>query len=93
MQNVRDYISVKLHTTEDDALKAVSNHTFKNIIILDENLVQTNHSTPSVFHNKPIAIGVAILELVNNIQDSYFFLNLYNVKHLINLLCISSLNT
>jgi hypothetical protein len=65
MQNVRDYISVKLHSTEESALKAVSKHTFKNQIILDENLIQTNHSIHTVFHNKLIAIGVTILELVN----------------------------
>jgi hypothetical protein len=65
MQNVPDYIIVKLHSTEESALKAVSKHTFKNQIILDENLIQTNHSFPTVFHNKPIAIGVTILELVN----------------------------
>ena len=64
MQNVRDYISVKLHSTEESALKAVSSHTFKNQVILDENLIQTNHSIPTVLHNKPIAIGVSILELV-----------------------------
>ena len=66
LQNVRDYISAKLHTTEESALKAVSSHTFKNQVILDENLIQTNHSIPEIFHNKPIAIGVTILELVNN---------------------------
>lgn len=65
MQNVRDYIAVKLHTTLESAEKAVSCHTFKNQIILDENLVQTNHSIPIVFHNKPISLGVTILELVN----------------------------
>jgi hypothetical protein len=64
MQNVRDYISVKLHNNEDSALKAVSCHTFKSQVILDENLIQTNHSIPTVFHNKPIAVGVTILELV-----------------------------
>jgi len=64
MQNVRDYIEVKLHTNADNALKAASNPTFKHYSIIDEDLVQTNHYTPVIRHNTPIAIGVTILELV-----------------------------
>lgn len=65
MQNVRDYIVVKLHTTRESALKAIAKHTYKNHTILSENLVQTNHFSPTIVHDKPIAIGVSILELVN----------------------------
>lgn len=65
MQNVRDYIMVKLHTTRESALKAIAKHTYKNHTILSENLVQTNHFTPTIVHDKPIAIGVSILELVS----------------------------
>jgi hypothetical protein len=64
MQNVRDYLTVKLHTSEKTALKAISNPTFKNFTIIGENLVQTNHFTPTITHDKPIAIGFSILELV-----------------------------
>jgi hypothetical protein len=70
MQNVRDYLTVKLHTSEKSALKAISKYTFKNYTIIGENLVQTNHFTPTITHDKPIAIGFTILELVN-----LFFLN------------------
>jgi hypothetical protein len=64
MQNVRDYIDVKLHTSPESALKAASNPTFKHYSIIDENLIQTNHFPPVIHHNTPIAIGVTILELV-----------------------------
>jgi hypothetical protein len=64
MQNVRQYINVKLHTNSETALKAVSDPNFKSYSIIDENLVQTNHFQPSIKHNTPIAIGVTILELV-----------------------------
>lgn len=63
LQNVREYITVKLHTKSDALLKAVSLHTFKNFSVIDEHLVQTNHFTPVIKHNTPLAIGVAILEL------------------------------
>jgi hypothetical protein len=64
MQNVRDYSTVKLHTSAEKALKAISKPTFKNYTILGEDLVQTNHFTPTIVHDKPIAIGFSILELV-----------------------------
>ena len=73
MQNVRDYISVKLHATKESALKAISLHTYKNHVILDEELIQTNHTIPKIFHDKPIAIGISILELVK-----YFSIFFYN---------------
>jgi hypothetical protein len=64
MQNVRDYSTVKLHTSAKSALKAISNPTFKNYTILGDDLVQTNHFTQTITHDKPIAIGFSILELV-----------------------------
>jgi hypothetical protein len=67
MQNVRDYMVVKLHTSESSVAKAVAKPTYKNHTILSETLVQTNHFTPTITHDKPIAIGVSILELVRKI--------------------------
>ena len=64
MQNVRDYISVKLHTTKESAAKAISHHTYKSHVILGKKLIQTNHSIPTIMHDKPIGIGISILELV-----------------------------
>jgi len=64
MQNVRDYTQVKLHTKLNTALKAISSHTYKNHVILDSNLVQSNHSVLAILHDKPISIGISILELV-----------------------------
>ena len=66
MQNVRDYSTVKLHTSAKSALKAISNPTFKNYTILGDDLVQTNHFTQTIVHDKPIAIGFSILELVRH---------------------------
>ena len=71
IQNVRDYINVKLHTQANSAIKAASLHTFKNFSIIDEHLVQTNHFQHTITHTTPIAIGVTILELVGT--DSHIF--------------------
>lgn len=77
IQNVRNYSDVKLHTTKKSLLKAISSHTFKNFVIIDTNLVQTNHFRPFVKHDKPIAVGMTVLELSKHFMYNFY----YNVLH------------
>ena len=65
IENVRDYITVKLHTNEKSFKKAISKYTFKSFSIIDENLVLTSHKLPEITHNKPYAVGFTILEYVS----------------------------
>jgi hypothetical protein len=65
IENIRDYISIKLHTNEKSFKKAISKHTFKSFSIIDENLVATSHRLPEITHNKPYAVGFTILEYVS----------------------------
>jgi hypothetical protein len=77
MQNVREYINVKLHTDSSTALKAIADPNFKNYSIIDENLVQTNHFQAVIKHITPIAIGITILELV-----CFYFFYIFPVAQL-----------
>jgi hypothetical protein len=65
IQNVRDYLKVKLHTNEKSLKKALSQHTFKSFSIIDENLVATSHLPNKILHNMPHAVGFTILEYVS----------------------------
>lgn len=65
ISNIREYISVKIHTTEKSFLKASSSHTFKSYNIIDQDIVVTSHFLPTVTHNKPYAVGFSILEFVS----------------------------
>ena len=73
IQNVRNYLSVKLNTKEKQLLKHTSDPNFKNFVILDENLVQTNHFTPVILHDKPIFVGFTILELSKHFMYDFFY--------------------
>jgi hypothetical protein len=73
IQNVRNYSIVKLHTTKKSLLKAISHHTFKNFVILDDYLVQTNHYKPVICHDRPIAVGMSILELSKHTMFSFYY--------------------
>lgn len=78
IQNVRNYINVKLHTNLKSLQKAIACHTFKNYIILDDNLVQTNHFTPNIVHDKPLFVGFTILELSKYIMYDFYYNTLTN---------------
>lgn len=73
IQNVRNYINVKLHTNIKSLQKAISSHTFKNFVIIDTNLVQTNHFTPNIIHDKPLFVGFTILELSKHIMYNFYY--------------------
>lgn len=73
IQNVRSYSIVKLHTTLKSLQRAISHHTFKNFVIIDKNLVQTNHLKPVIVHDKPIAVGMTILELSKFVMYNFFY--------------------
>ena len=74
--NARNYLDIKLNTNETQLLKFVSDPTFKNYIILDENLVQTNHFTPVILHNKPIFVDFTISELSKHFMYDFYYNNL-----------------
>lgn len=73
IQNVRNYLNVKLNTNLNQLLKHSSDPNFKNYSILDENLVQTNHFTPVILHDRPIFVGFAILELSKHFMYDFFY--------------------
>jgi len=73
IQNVRNYINVKLHTNLNTLQKAIACHTFKNFVILADNLVQTNHFTPNIIHDKPLFVGFTILELSKHIMYDFYY--------------------
>jgi hypothetical protein len=70
---VRAYSIVKLHNNKQSLLRAISHHTFKNFIVIDNNLVQTNHVKPIVCHDRPIAVGMTVLELSKHIMYNFFY--------------------
>ena len=73
IQNVRNYLNVKLHSNEKQILKATSNPTFKSFSILDEKLVQTNHFTPVILHDRPIFVGFTVLELSKHFMYDFYY--------------------
>jgi len=73
IQNVRNYISVHLHTTMSSVQGAISSPTYKNFVIIGDNLVQTNHTLSEIIHDKPIYVGFTILELSKHFMFDFYY--------------------
>ena len=73
IQNNRNYIQVKLHSKVSSLKQAISSPTFKNFIIIGDNLVQTNHSLSQITHDKPIYAGFTILELSKHFMFDFYY--------------------
>lgn len=73
IQNVRNYLVVKLSLKKEHYLKQVSSPNFKSFSILDETLVQTNHSTSMILHDRPIFVGFTVLELSKHFMYDFFY--------------------
>lgn len=76
IENVRDYISVKLHNNNKSFMKSMSKHTFKNFTIIDEDLVTTSHRLPEIIHDKPYAVGFTILEYSKHFMYEFYYKSL-----------------
>lgn len=81
IQNVRNYLNVKIHTNIKSLQNAISSHTFKSFVILENNLVQTNHFLPVITHDKPLAIGFSVLDLSKHFMYDFWYNKLTNTNN------------
>ena len=63
MQNLRNRINVKLVSNKKDYLKWTSKPTFMSHKIFDNDLVAIRKNKVTLTLNKPVSIGITILEL------------------------------
>ena len=73
IENCKDYITIKMHKSDESFRKASSLHTFKNFSIIDDDLVTTSHFLPQIFHDKPYAIGFTILEYSKHFMYDFYY--------------------
>ena len=73
MENVRDHIDFELVDTPERFQKCVNNPTFKYRHIINENLVGVEKLKHTVKLNKPIYVGVSILDLSKMHMYSFYY--------------------
>ena len=73
MENVREHINFELVDTPEEYAKCVNNPTFKNRHIINESLVGVEKLRETVKLNKPIYVGMSILDLSKLHMYSFYY--------------------
>ena len=75
MENIEKRVNVKLVTTKEKAIKLSSDPNFESFTIFDENLIAIHMKREKLYYNKPIYLGMCILDLSKTLM--YDFHNNY----------------
>jgi len=73
MENIRNRVDVQLVKSEKEAEKLVNQPRFKRFNTFDENLVAVHMKRKKLYFNKPIYVGVAILELSKTLMYDFHY--------------------
>ena len=73
MENVRNRINVKLVTNEKTLNKLVKKSNFRSVNIFHENLIAVHMEKTTVKLNKPIQIGMSILDLSKTLMYRFHY--------------------
>ena len=73
MENIRNRVDVKLVNTEEKLRKLVAKPNFRSRKIFSENLVSVHMKKTSLTMNKPVYLGMCILELSKTIMYEFHY--------------------
>ena len=73
MENIRNRVDVKLVNTEEKFKKLVAKPNFKSRKIFNENLISVHMKKTSLTMNKPVYLGMCILELSKIIMFDFHY--------------------
>lgn len=73
IENVRNYVEIRLVTKEKELQKLIGMPIYKSQTIFDENLVVVHMQHTKVLFDKPIYVGVAILDLNKTLMYDFHY--------------------
>ena len=73
MENIRNRVDVKLVNTKEKLIKLVAEPNFRSRKIFSENLVSVHMKKTSLTMNKPVYLGMCILELSKTIMYDFHY--------------------
>ena len=73
MENIRGRVSIKLLNNGEEAKKMFSKPTYKDHIIFNENLLAVLNNIPSVKFDKPIYLGMCILDYSKLLMYKFYY--------------------
>ena len=73
MENIRNRVDVKLVNTQEKLRKLVAKPNYKNQNIFSENLVSVHMKKVKLTMNKPVYLGMCILDLSKTIMNDFHY--------------------
>ena len=73
MENIRNRVNVKLVNTEEKLKKLTAKPNFKSLKIFSENLISVHMKKTSLTMNKPVYLGMCILDLSKTIMYDFHY--------------------
>ena len=73
MENIEKRVNVKLVTTKEKAMKLSSDPNFESFTIFDENLIAIHMKREKLYYNKPIYLGMCILDLSKTLMYDFHY--------------------
>ena len=73
MENIEKRVNVKLVTTKKKAMKLSSDPNFESFTIFDENLIAIHMKREKLYYNKPIYLGMCILDLSKTLMYDFHY--------------------
>ena len=73
MENIEKRVNVKLVTKREKAMKLSSDPNFESFTIFDENLIAIHMKREKLFYNKPIYLGMCILDLSKTLMFEFHY--------------------
>ena len=73
MENIRNRVDVRLITSELQAKKLISKPNFEHRTIFSENLIAVHMKPTKVYYNKPLYLGMCILDLSKTLMYGFHY--------------------
>ena len=73
MENIRNRVDIKLITNEKEAKKLISKPNFHHRTIFTENLIAVHMKKTKVYYNKPIYLGLCVLDLSKTLMYDFHY--------------------
>ena len=73
MENIRNRVDIRLITNEKEAKKLISKPNFHHRTIFTENLIAVHMKKTKVYYNKPIYLGMCVLDLSKTLMYDFHY--------------------
>ena len=73
LQNIRNMVNMRLISSDKVAQKLTANPNFDRCTIFDKNLIAVNMKKTELYFNKPVYLGVSILDLSKSLMYDFHY--------------------